>query len=171
MWEHSVSINTAEATSSDGVDKTTEQTPTESFSTQRSKPKGFCVPHGVVKPPLSPSRLTYTLSLNIYQYGYPEYIFRPPSVIQHSVSSETLSHHEYAPAGVAETPSQYTSTTTTTPTSWELDGHLTFDSIVGNPDAKRALFEHVVLPLKLSEAARTTLFGAGILSLPSASKY
>ena len=47
----------------------------------------------------------------------------------------------------------------TAPTTWEPDDSLTFDSIVGNSTAKRALFEHVVLPLKLSEEARNSLFG------------
>ncbi|CAM9727510.1 unnamed protein product [Ectocarpus sp. 4 AP-2014] len=44
------------------------------------------------------------------------------------------------------------------PTAWEPDEALTFDSLVGNAAAKRALFEHVVLPLKLSEEARGSLF-------------
>jgi len=47
----------------------------------------------------------------------------------------------------------------TAPSAWEADDTLTFDSILGNSAAKRALFEHVVLPLKLSDEARTTIFG------------
>ena len=47
----------------------------------------------------------------------------------------------------------------TLPSAWEADDTLTFDSILGNSAAKRALFEHVVLPLKLSEEARATIFG------------
>ncbi|CAN0455154.1 unnamed protein product, partial [Ascophyllum nodosum] len=68
------------------------------------------------------------------------------------VSPRIISHRPPTSPGV-----------TVTPTAWEPDDALTFDSIVGNPDAKRALFEHVVLPLKLSEAARSSLF-AGIRS-------
>eukprot|EP00903_Cladosiphon_okamuranus_P007677 g7441.t2 len=47
------------------------------------------------------------------------------------------------------------------PTSLERDEDLTFDCIVGNSTAKRALYEHVVLPLKLGPQARSSLF-AGI---------
>lgn len=47
----------------------------------------------------------------------------------------------------------------TMPTAWESDEALTFDSLIGNAAAKRALFEHVVLPLKLSEETRGSLFG------------
>ena len=73
--------------------------------------------------------------------------------------------HECTPAGMAEIPGPPTSPgVTVTPTAWEPDDALTFDSIVGNPDAKRALFEHVVLPLKLSEAARSSLFGKVVLA-------
>lgn len=62
-------------------------------------------------------------------------------------------------AGVAPTASLSTPSIGTTPTTWEPDEALTFDSIVGNSAAKRALYEHVVLPLKLSEEARSSLFG------------
>lgn len=48
----------------------------------------------------------------------------------------------------------------TSPTSQGPPETLSFDSIVGNATAKRTLFEHVVLPLKLSEEARNSLFGA-----------
>lgn len=59
-------------------------------------------------------------------------------------------------AGVAPTASL---SAPTAPTTWEPDEALTFESIVGNSAAKRALYEHVVLPLKLSEEARGSLFG------------
>lgn len=62
-------------------------------------------------------------------------------------------------AGVMPASGQSTQTFSTAPTAWDSDDALTFDSIVGNATAKRALFEHVVLPLKLSEEARSSLFG------------
>lgn len=62
-------------------------------------------------------------------------------------------------AGVMPASGQSTQAFSTAPTAWDSDGALTFDSIVGNAPAKRALFEHVVLPLKLSEEARNSLFG------------
>lgn len=62
-------------------------------------------------------------------------------------------------AGVTPTLGPSALSISTVPTSWEPDGVLTFDSIVGNAVAKRALFEHVVLPLKLSEEARSSIFG------------
>ncbi|CAM9242807.1 unnamed protein product, partial [Laminaria digitata] len=66
-------------------------------------------------------------------------------------------------AGVVSASGQSTQAFSTAPTAWDSDDSLTFDSIVGNATAKRALFEHVVLPLKLSEEARNSLF-AGIRS-------
>lgn len=68
---------------------------------------------------------------------------------------------EGALAGVTSTPAPSNSIGTL-PTAWEPDDSLSFDSIVGNSTAKRALFEHVVLPLKLSEAARNSLFGTRV---------
>eukprot|EP00752_Nemacystus_decipiens_P016545 g14787.t2 len=68
-----------------------------------------------------------------------------------------------AVAALAPTASLSTPTIGTTSTTREPDAALTFDSIVGNSAAKRALYEHVVLPLKLSEEARSSLF-AGIRS-------
>lgn len=62
-------------------------------------------------------------------------------------------------AGVVPASAQSTPGFSTAPTAWDSDDALTFDSIVGNATAKRALFEHVVLPLKLSEEARNSLFG------------
>ncbi|CAM9417750.1 unnamed protein product [Scytosiphon promiscuus] len=46
----------------------------------------------------------------------------------------------------------------TPPMAWVPENALAFDSIVGNSAAKRALFEHVVLPLKLSDEARSAIF-------------
>lgn len=62
-------------------------------------------------------------------------------------------------AGVMPASGKSTQTFSTAPTAWDSEDALTFDSIVGNATAKRALFEHVVLPLKLSEEARNSLFG------------
>lgn len=45
------------------------------------------------------------------------------------------------------------------PASRENADSPSFDSIVGNSAAKRTLFEHVVLPLKLDEDTRNCLFG------------
>ncbi|CAM9237277.1 unnamed protein product, partial [Ectocarpus fasciculatus] len=69
----------------------------------------------------------------------------------------TAEHKSGSFAGAAPAGSP-TRTMSTMPTAWEPDEALTFDSLVGNAAAKRALFEHVVLPLKLSEEARGSLF-------------
>ncbi|CAN0432283.1 unnamed protein product, partial [Ectocarpus sp. 8 AP-2014] len=81
-----------------------------------------------------------------------------PSQSTSSSSGGRAAEHKNGSFAGAAPVGSLTRSMSTMPTAWEPDEALTFDSLVGNAAAKRALFEHVVLPLKLSEEARGSLF-------------
>lgn len=68
--------------------------------------------------------------------------------------ASSCGHTEPATESLVEPPRSVSA-----PSKKGLGTSISFDSIVGNSTVKRTLFEHVVLPLKLSEEARSSLFG------------